>query len=53
MELADRIAVMTRRPATIQEILDNPLSRPRDPDVREFRALKDRILEILGVDRRV
>jgi ABC-type nitrate/sulfonate/bicarbonate transport system ATPase subunit len=53
VELADRIAVMTRRPGTIQEILDDPLPRPRDPDDPDFRALKDRIFEILGVDRRV
>lgn len=53
VELAGRIAVMTRRPATIQEILDNPLPRPRDPDMPEFRALKDRIFGILGVERRV
>ncbi len=53
IELADRIAVMTKRPATIQEVLENPQSRPRDPDAAAFRALKERIFEILGVDRRV
>lgn len=53
VELADRIAVMTRRPATIHSVLDNPLPRPRDPDVRAFRELKDNIFEILGVERRV
>ena len=53
VELADRIAVMTRRPARIRKILDNPLPRPRDPDLAEFRALKDEIFEILGVERRV
>lgn len=53
VELADRIAVMTRRPATIHSVLENPLPRPRDPDDRRFRALKDGIFEILGVERRV
>ena len=53
VELADRIAVMTRRPATIQQVLDNGLPRPRDPDTAEFRALKQRIFDILGVERRV
>jgi NitT/TauT family transport system ATP-binding protein len=53
VELGDRIAVMTRRPATIQEVLANPIPRPRDPDAAEFRALKQRIFDILGVERRV
>ncbi len=53
VELADRVAVMTRRPATIHSVLDNPLDRPRDPDDRRFRELKDSIFEILGVERRV
>jgi NitT/TauT family transport system ATP-binding protein len=53
VELADRIAVMTRRPATIQEVLDNAIPRPRDPDAAEFRALKQRIFDILGVERKV
>ena len=52
-ELADRIAVMTRRPAVIRDVIRNPLARPRDPDTAEFGALKDRIFEALGVERRV
>lgn len=53
VELADRIAVMTDRPGTIHEVLENPLPRPRDPDGRDFRVIKERIFEILGVERRV
>ena len=53
LELSDRVAVMTRRPAKIHSVIDNPLARPRDPDDREFRERKDRIFEILGVERRV
>lgn len=53
VELADRIAVMTRRPARIERLLENPLPRPRDPDDAGFRALKERIFDILGVERRV
>ena len=53
VELADRIAVMSKRPATIQEVLANPIPRPRDPDAAEFRALKQRIFDILGVERKV
>ena len=52
-ELADRIAVMSRRPATIQEVIRNPLPHPRDPDAAEFRELKGRIFKLLGVERRV
>ncbi|MCI0636429.1 MAG: ABC transporter ATP-binding protein [Actinobacteria bacterium] len=53
LELSDRVAVMTRRPATIHSVLDNPLPRPRDSDDRAFRALKAEIFGILGVERRV
>ncbi|MBL8695952.1 MAG: ABC transporter ATP-binding protein [Planctomycetes bacterium] len=52
-ELADRIAVMSKRPATIKEIVENPMPRPRDPDEKAFRDLKDHIFETLGVERRV
>jgi len=53
VELSDRVAVMTRRPASIHSVLDNNLARPRDPDLRAFRDIKDRIFDILGVERRV
>jgi ABC-type nitrate/sulfonate/bicarbonate transport system ATPase subunit len=52
-ELADRVAVMTRRPATIKEVIDIQIARPRDPDSREFREYKDHIFKTLGVERRV
>lgn len=52
-ELADRVAVMTKRPATIREIFDNPIPRPRDPDSAEFRELKHKVFRLLGVERRV
>ena len=52
-ELADRIAVMGRRPATIREIVRNALPRPRDPDDAAFRDLKDHLYDVLGVERRV
>lgn len=52
-ELADRVAVMTKRPAIIKEIFDNHIPRPRDPDSAEFRELKHKIFRLLGVERRV
>jgi len=53
LELADRVAIMTRRPATVHSVLDVDLPRPRDSDDPPFRAMKDRIFEVLGVERRV
>ncbi len=53
VQLAGRIAVMTRRPAILAAVLDNCLPHPRDPDTPGFRELKERIFGILGVERRV
>ncbi|WP_236903826.1 ABC transporter ATP-binding protein [Cupriavidus malaysiensis] len=36
--LSDRIAVMTRRPGTVKQILDVPLPRPRLPELRNAAA---------------
>jgi ABC-type nitrate/sulfonate/bicarbonate transport system ATPase subunit len=44
---------MTPRPATLREVIENPLPRPRDPDAEELRRLRDHIFEALGVERRV
>ncbi len=52
-ELADRVAVMSRRPGTIRAAVDVALPRPRDPDTEAFRQLKEHIFDILGVERRV
>jgi len=51
--LADRIAVMTQRPAVIREVVENPFPHPRDPDQPELRALRQRIFATLGVERTV
>lgn len=42
--LSDRIVVLTKRPATIKEIIDIPWERPRDRASPEFTALRKRIL---------
>lgn len=53
LELADRVAIMTRRPATVHSVLEVDLPRPRDSDDPPFRAMKDEIFRVLGVERRV
>ena len=48
--LSDRIAVMTRRPGTIKQIIDVPLPRPRAAEVRNSEAfvrLRQQAWEIL------
>lgn len=48
--LADRVAVMSARPGTIQVVLDIPLPRPREASVKlsnEFQALRGQIRELL------
>ena len=39
--LADRVLVMTRRPATIVEDLKVPFARPRDPQIGETREFNE------------
>jgi ABC-type nitrate/sulfonate/bicarbonate transport system ATPase subunit/flavin-dependent dehydrogenase len=53
VQLADRILVMSRRPATIQEAVDVPLPRPRDMDSPDYLALRDRIFGIMGMSVKV
>ena len=48
--LADRVAVMTSRPGTIQIVLDIPFPRPRDASIKlsnEFQELRGYIRELL------
>lgn len=45
--LADRIVVLTKRPATIKSVFDIPWSKPRDRASPEFTSLRKEILEEL------
>lgn len=45
--LADRLYVLTARPATVKSVITNGLPRPRDPISAEFVALKAQLLELL------
>ncbi len=50
VQLADRVLVMTKRPATIQEEVKIDLPRPRDLDSPGYLAARDRIFAIMGMD---
>ena len=53
VQLADRIIVMSRRPATVQEVVPVDLPRPRDLDSREYLATRDRIFACMGLSAKV
>ena len=45
--LADRIVILSKRPAHINEVIEIPWERPRDRASMKFTALRKRILEEL------
>lgn len=47
LELADRIAVLTPRPATIEKIIINTLPRPRNKRTQEFFRLEDELYSLI------
>lgn len=51
VQLADRVLVMTRRPATIKEEVRIDLPRPRDIDSPDYLRVRDRIFDAMGIDR--
>jgi len=50
VQLADRVLVMSKRPATIQEEVIVNLPRPRDLDSPAYLATRDKIFGIMGMD---
>jgi len=48
--LADRVVVFSPRPATVRDVIDVGLPRPRDQSSPEFIALRDRILGLLDAE---
>lgn len=50
VQLADRVIVMSRRPATVAEEVRVDLPRPRDLDSPGYLAARDRIFAIMGMD---
>ncbi len=53
VQLADRVLVMSRRPATIQEAVEIDLPRPRDLDSRGYLEKRDHIFRLMGMSLRV
>lgn len=47
VEMADRIAIVTPRPASIEKIIENKLARPRKNRTKAFYELEDIITEIV------
>jgi len=52
VQLADRVLVMTKRPATIQAEVIVDLPRPRDLDSPGYLERRDRIFALMGMDVR-
>ncbi len=50
VQLADRVVVMSKRPATVAETVVVDLPRPRDLDAPGYLATRDRIFAIMGMD---
>ena len=50
VQLADRVVVMGRRPATIRAVVDVPLDRPRDIQSPGFLAARDQIFTAMGMN---
>jgi NitT/TauT family transport system ATP-binding protein len=53
VQLADRVIVMTQRPATVQEVVTIDLPRPRDLDSPAYLAARDHIFACMGLSARV
>jgi NitT/TauT family transport system ATP-binding protein len=53
VQLADRVIVMSRRPASVQEVVRVDLPRPRDLDSPEYLAARDRIFACMGLSAKV
>jgi ABC-type nitrate/sulfonate/bicarbonate transport system ATPase subunit len=53
VQLADRVLIMSQRPATIQEIVEIDLPRPRDLDSPDYLAKRDQIFQTMGMSLRV
>jgi NitT/TauT family transport system ATP-binding protein len=53
VQLADRVVVMSARPAKIQQIVDIDIDHPRDISSRRYLELRDGIFEQIGLAHKV
>ena len=53
VQLADRVVVMSARPAKIQQIVDIDIAHPRDISSRRYLELRDGIFEQIGLAHKV
>jgi len=53
VQLADRILVMSKRPATVQTVVKIDLPRPRDLDSPGYLEKRDQIFEAMGMSLRI
>jgi NitT/TauT family transport system ATP-binding protein len=53
VQLADRVLVMSQRPATVQEVVPIELARPRDLDSPLYLEARDRIFAAMGMSLRI
>lgn len=53
VQLADRIFVFTKRPATLQKIVNVDLPRPRDLDSPNYLQKRDEIFRLMGMSSRI
>jgi NitT/TauT family transport system ATP-binding protein len=53
VQLADRVVVMSARPARIQQIVDIDIAHPRDISAPRYLQLRDGIFEQIGIAHKV
>lgn len=53
VQLADRVAVMSARPAKIQQIVDIDIPHPRDMSSRRYLELRDGIYQQIGLAHKI